>query len=95
MFPLRRVREQWVAVAIVQIAIGQVVASGFLRHRVRLSFAHRIGSRCSLHTARDLGFTGASDDTRCYRLLPVVTSLWDDEDVEPAGHYKSKDTPKQ
>jgi hypothetical protein len=96
LFSLRGVREQWVAVAIVQIIAGQVVASGVLCHRVQFCLVvHRIRSRRSFHAASDLGFTGASDDTRCYRLLPIVASLWDDEDVEPAGHHKAKNTPDQ
>ena len=73
-----------------------MVASGVLCHRIRLCLVvHRIRSRRSFHTAVDFSFTGTSDDTGCYRLLPVVTSLWDDEDVEPAGHHEAKNTPNQ
>lgn len=91
---LREVWEQG-AVAIVQIIVGHVIASGVLCHRIRLHFAHRIRSRSSFHAARDLSFTGASHDTSCYWLLPVVSSLWDDEDVEPARHHESKNAPSQ
>jgi hypothetical protein len=96
MFTLRGVREQWIAVIIVQPLMCQVVASGVLCHGVRLCFMYRIRTRSGfLHAARNLGFTGTSQDTRCYRLLPVVTSLWDDENVEPAGHHEAKDAPDQ
>jgi hypothetical protein len=96
LFSLRGVREQWVAVAVIQIIAGQLVASGVLCHRVQFCLVvHGIRSRCCFHTASDLGFTRASHDTRCYRLLPIVTSLWDDEDVEPAGHHEADNTPDQ
>lgn len=56
---------------------------------------YRIRSRRSFHVAIDLCFARAAQDTGCYGLLPVITSLWDDEDVEPAGHHKSEHTPHQ
>lgn len=93
-FSLRGVGEQWV-VAIVQIVIGQGVALGILDHGFWLCFVHRIRSRRSFHVAIDLCFAGASQDTGRYGLLPVVTSLWDDEDVKPTGHHESEHTPHQ
>lgn len=56
---------------------------------------HGIRSQRSFHVAIDLCFVGASQDAGCYGLLPVVTSLWDDEDVEPTGHHESEHTPHQ
>lgn len=68
---------------------------GFLGHGFRFRLVHRIRSRRGFHAAIDLCFAGASQDTWCYGLLPVVTSLGNDEDIEPSGHHESEHTPKQ
>ena len=68
---------------------------GVLDHGFRFRLVHRIRSRRGFHTAIDLCFAGASQDTWCYGLPPVVTSLGDDEDIEPSGHHESEHTPNQ
>lgn len=68
---------------------------GVLGHRFGFRFVHRIGGRRSFHAAIDLCFASASQDTGCYGLLPVVTSLGDDEDIEPSGHHESEHAPHQ
>jgi len=93
-FSFRGIGEQWI-VAIVQVVVGQRVALGVLDYGFRLRFVHRVRSRRSFHAAIQFCFAGVSQNTGCYGLFPVVTSLWDDEDIEPSGHHESENTPHQ
>ena len=68
---------------------------GVLGHGFWFRLVQRIRGRRVFHAAIDLCFAGASQDTGCYGLLPVVTSLGDDEDIEPSGHHESEHTPNQ
>lgn len=68
---------------------------GILGHRFRFRFVHGIRRRRSFQAAIDLCLAGASQDAGCYGLLPVVTSLGNDEDIEPSGHHESEHTPHQ
>jgi hypothetical protein len=72
-----------------------MIASGVFGHRFGLCFLYRARSRRSFHAAGCFRFEGTPQNARCYGLLPVITSLGDDEDVEPTGHYESEYTPDQ
>jgi hypothetical protein len=92
---LRVVREQWAVVAIIEAVVVQMVASGIFGYSSRLGFMYRVRRRCGFHAARNFHLGGVSQNTRRYRLLPVVASLWDDENVEPTGHHEAEHNPEQ
>lgn len=62
-----------------------------------LLFRNRVGRRCrsSLHVVGHLAIGSVTEKARRHRLLPVVASLFDDEDVEPAWHDEADYTPHE